>query len=56
MSIHSLDLVNKVKGLEGNEYILLEHANAFVFYTTQIPLQGFLLELLGTALPGIYYR
>lgn len=46
----------QVKGLKGNEYILLEHTNAFVFYTTQIPLQGFLLDLLGTALPCVYYR
>lgn len=44
MSIQILDQVSKVKGLEGNKYILLQHANAFVFNTIQIPLQGFLVE------------
>lgn len=33
MSIQSLDQANKVKGLGGNRYILLEDGNAFVFYT-----------------------
>lgn len=44
MSIQSLDQVSKVKGLEGNNHILLQHANAFVFNTVQPPLQHFLME------------
>lgn len=44
MSIQSLDQVSKVKGLESNKYILLQHANAFVFHTIQIPLRDFLME------------